>query len=60
MPFAMTRKDLEGGKLREISQGPIPRDLTYLWNLKKTKEQTKIRNRLIDTKNKPVEGGMKR
>ena len=46
LPFSTTQMDLEGAMLSEIRQ--ILHDLTYMWNLKKTK------NKPINTKNRLV------
>ena len=45
--------DLEGIKLREVRERKMPRDFTYMWNLKnKTSDQ--IRKKIINTRKKLV------
>ena len=67
MSLALTWMNLEGIMLSDTeTQRQITYYFTYMWNLKKKKEQTKqYRNRLTDTENKLVaargggDGGVK-
>ena len=56
MSLALTWMNLEGIMLSDTeTQRQITYYFTYMWNLKKKKEQTKqYRNRLTDTENKLV------
>jgi len=51
LPFATTWMDLENIMLSEIRQRQIPYDITYMWNLKKNKEN---KNEHINTENRLV------